>query len=80
MPVPSVPTARRWRAAVTTPCCACGTSIGPSPDRKYIKGDSIPLYHVVYSPDGSRLAVSGNTTTIRQFEPATGKQFRAIRT
>ena len=45
---------------------------------KYIKGDSIPLYHVVYSPDGSRLAVSGNTTTIRQFEPATGKQLRAI--
>jgi WD40 repeat protein len=46
--------------------------------RNYIKGDSIPIYNIVYSPDGSRLAVSGNTSTIRQWESATGRPLRNL--
>jgi WD40 repeat protein len=46
--------------------------------RNYLKGDSIPLYNVVYSPDGTRLAASGNTGAIRQWESATGKTLRGV--
>jgi len=44
--------------------------------RTLIKGESIPIHLVAFSPDGTRLACSGTSTTIRQYDPASGKQLR----
>jgi WD40 repeat protein len=48
----------------------------PKP-RESIRCDSIPICNV-YSPDGSRLAVAGNNSTIRQWDAVTGKPLRHL--
>ena len=71
--------ALRWSAADWTRSCACGKWRDPIPrQREAIKTDSIPIT-IAYAPDGSRLAIGSNTSTIRQWDPVTGKPLLHLR-